>query len=113
MEKTLTEAEIKVLELLWKFGQMPAKELGIALKERHGWSKSTTYTVLNRMIEKDLIKRLDHQFTCLPKVSKVQAQTMETARLIEKLFDGSMDDMIDMLHRQQRKTGVQRFNDAV
>ena len=46
MSVKLFESELKVMDLLWKEGDLSAKEIAQRLKEQINWSKTTTYTVL-------------------------------------------------------------------
>ena len=41
MTVKLFESELRVMDLLWKEGDMPAKEIALRLKEQIGWSKTT------------------------------------------------------------------------
>ena len=51
MEK-LSEGEWKLMELLWEDSPINSTALVIRCRERLGWSKSTTYTVLRRLCHK-------------------------------------------------------------
>ena len=48
MSVKLFESELKVMEVLWKEGELAAKEIAQRLKEQVSWSKTTTYTVLKK-----------------------------------------------------------------
>lgn len=52
MSVKLFESELKVMDLLWKEGDLSAKEIAQRLKEQINWSKTTTYTVLKKMCGK-------------------------------------------------------------
>ena len=58
MELKLFDSERKVMEVLWDHGDLSAKELADRLKELVGWSKTTTYTVIKKCIDKKAL--------CLP-----------------------------------------------
>ena len=45
----LFDSELRVMELLWKKGELSAKELAEILAQQTGWSKTTTYTVIKKM----------------------------------------------------------------
>ena len=51
----LTEAEWHVMECLWKAAPQTGRQLVEGLKEKVGWSKSTTLTMLSRMTGKEII----------------------------------------------------------
>jgi predicted transcriptional regulator len=90
----LFDAELKVMEVLWKEGDVTARRLTELLKEKTGWSKTTTYTVIKRCIDKGAIKRLEPYFTCRALVSIEQAREYETSELIGKMYAGAPDLLV-------------------
>ena len=56
MSVKLFESELKVMEVLWKEGELAAKEIAQRLKEQVSWSKTTTYTVLKKCVEKGAVR---------------------------------------------------------
>lgn len=49
MNIKLFDSEIKVMEVLWKEGDLTAKQLADILSEKIGWNKNTTYTVIKNV----------------------------------------------------------------
>ena len=47
MNIKLFDSEIKVMEVLWKEGDLTAKQLADILSEKIGWNKNTTYTAVS------------------------------------------------------------------
>lgn len=66
MELKLFDSERKVMEVLWDHGDLSAKELADRLKELVGWSKTTTYTVIKKCIDKKAVSRSEPGFVCHP-----------------------------------------------
>ena len=97
MTEKLFSSEIRVMELLWKNGEMSAKELAAALGESIGWSKTTTYTVIKKCVEKGAVLRKDPGFLCKAAVSKNEVQETEAFELIDRLFEGSPDLLVSAL----------------
>ncbi len=83
------DSELKVMEQLWEQGPMSAKALSLALAERSGWNKNTTYTIIKKLEAKGALRRDEPGFLCTPLVSRQQAQQTETRSLVERLFGGS------------------------
>lgn len=54
-----TESELVVLKILWDESPLSARELHQRVSDRRDWSYSTTRTHLNRMVEKELVRRRD------------------------------------------------------
>ena len=91
MEIKLFDYELKVMEVLWREGDLTAGEIAKILKEEIGWNRNTTYTVIKKCVEKGAIKRLEPNYTCRTLISKEQVQEQETIELINKMFDGSAE----------------------
>jgi len=87
----LFDSELKVMEVLWKEGDLTAGQLAKVMNEQIGWNRNTTYTVIKKLIEKKAIDRKEPNFTCSAMISKDQIQQQEATTLIDKLFDGSAE----------------------
>ena len=59
-----------------------------------GWSKTTTYTVIKKCIEKGAIGRHDPDFVCHPLVTREQTQELETTEFINKMYAGAADQLV-------------------
>jgi predicted transcriptional regulator len=93
----LFDSELKIMDILWNEGDKSAKELADVLAGAVGWSKTTTYTVIKKCIEKGAVTRSEPAFICHAAVSKEEARASETNELINKLYDGSPDQLIASL----------------
>lgn len=91
MSIKLFDSELKVMDVLWKEGELTAKRISEILAEQVGWNKNTTYTVIKKCIAKGAIQRLEPNFLCRAAITKEQVQEQETSELINKVFDGSAD----------------------
>ncbi len=91
MTLKLHDSELKVMECLWKEGDLPAGTLAKILEEETGWNRNTTYTVIKKCVEKGAIERYEPRFMCRARIGRDQAQHFETQTLIDKMFDGSME----------------------
>ncbi|MCM1088552.1 MAG: BlaI/MecI/CopY family transcriptional regulator [Blautia sp.] len=87
----LFDSELKVMEVLWSQGNMPAREIVDVLSKSIGWNKNTTYTVIKKCIEKGAIEREEPNFLCKPLVTRDEAAQSETEQLIDKMFGGSSE----------------------
>ena len=90
----LFDAELKVMEILWREGDTTAKRLAEILREQVNWSKTTSYTMIKRLHEKGAIERHEPNWICRPIVSKEQAREYETNELINKMYGGSADQLV-------------------
>ena len=62
METKLFASELKVMSVLWRDGDVPAKHIAKLLTEELGWNVNTTYTLIKRCIKKGAIERSDPGF---------------------------------------------------
>ena len=89
MSIKLFDSELKVMDVLWKNGDMTAKKISDILKDEIGWNMNTTYTVIKKCIAKGAIQRNEPQFSCHALIDKSEVQKAEAEELVDKLFDGS------------------------
>ncbi len=87
----LFDSERKVMEVLWREGEISAGQVVKILKEEIGWNRNTTYTVIKKCVDKGAIKREEPGFICRPLISRQEVQDFETEELIDKMFDGSKE----------------------
>jgi predicted transcriptional regulator len=90
----LFESELKILDILWEKGAVTAKKLAEILAEQTGWSKTTTYTVIKKCIDKGVVGREEPDFLCRALITRERAQETETALLIDKMFGGMPDQLV-------------------
>ena len=57
----LFDSELKIMEILWREGDISAKRIAEIAKEQIGWSKTTTYTNIKRCIDKGAVERYQEQ----------------------------------------------------
>ena len=97
MEYKLYDSELKLLEILWDSGELPARDVAAQAADAVGWSKTTTYTVLKKCVEKGLVERSDPGFRCRALVSRQEVQRRETRGLIDRMYGGSSDRLVASL----------------
>lgn len=78
----LFDSELKVMDVLWKDGDVPAKYVADTLNREVGWNKNTTYTLIKRCINKGAIERTEPGFMCHALIAKEQVQDLETDELL-------------------------------
>ena len=91
MEIKVFDSELKVMETLWREGELTASQIIKLMKEQVGWSRTTTYTVIGKLIDKGAIERFGENFSCRAIITKEQVQQHEASELLDKLFDGSAE----------------------
>lgn len=94
MDGKIHASDLKVLEVLWKEGDLEAKKIAKILQEKADWSRTTTYTIINRAIKKGLISKEEPQFLCHALVTEEYVKNLKTDELIEEIYKGSADLLV-------------------
>lgn len=89
-EIRLSDSEYHIMEIIWENEPLTSMELAGACLERYGWKKSTTYTILKKVIEKNAAQNENTKVTSL--ISKNQVVKQESEDLLNKSFAGSLPD---------------------
>lgn len=82
------ESEYRFCLILWENEPIGSTQLVKLCKDKLGWSKATTYTVIRRLSERGVLKNENAVVTSL--VSKDEVQAAEIDELVEKTFEGSL-----------------------
>ena len=100
-ELRLHEGELNIMELLWSNKELAAKDISKIIKEYIGWEKNTTYTVIKRLIDKGAVQRTDPCFICSALVSQRSVREIETKRLLDQFYNGSLQTFISEYLKNQ------------
>lgn len=103
----LFDSELKVMDILWKEGIVPAKYVADRLTLELGWNKNTTYTLIKRCMKKGAIERTEPNFMCHALIAKEDVQETETNELINKIYDGSVDKLFAALLGRKKLSAEQ------
>jgi predicted transcriptional regulator len=111
----LFDAELKVMEVLWKEGDTTAKRVAEILNKKIGWCKTTTYTMLKRLRDKGAIERREPNWLCHPLVTAEEAREYETTELINRMFGGASDRLVASIleRRDLSKKEIERLKKMV
>lgn len=99
----LTSAEWNVMDCLWEKAPQSGREIVDTLKERIGWSKSTTLTMLKRMTQKGLISCENSEKLRMysPCIDRDDAVKKETENFLKRVYKGSVSLMVSAMTQQQ------------
>lgn len=96
------DSEYKFCLILWETEPINSTELVRLCKERLGWSKATTYTVIRRLSERGVIRNENATVTSL--VSREEAQSARLEALISDTFEGSLPAFVAAFARHKGVT---------
>ena len=91
-----TDAELGVLQVLWKTGPATLGQVHEALSAQRPAAKTTVATVLGVMLDKKLVKRADGPkgYVWSATVSRDDAASGIVTKLIDYVFEGSAQRMV-------------------
>ena len=106
----VTDSEWYVLDCLWQQSPQTAMELVEALTRRVGWAKSTTLTTLRRMEAKGLLagETVGRSRRYTPLVDRETATVRETSGFLDRVYRGSVGQMVSTMARRQGLTEEDR-----
>ena len=91
-EKTLFEGEKKLMEIIWQEEPLESGRLVKIAGKELDWRKSTTYTVLRRLIDKGFVRNEDSIVSSL--ISKKDVLISESNQVVEESFSGSLPKFV-------------------
>ncbi|MCR5828788.1 MAG: BlaI/MecI/CopY family transcriptional regulator [Lachnospiraceae bacterium] len=104
MKGKLFESEAKVMEILWREGPLPAKEISLIAADTIGWNKNTTYTVIKKLEAKGFIRRDEPGFVCTALIAEKDIRRSETTSLLTRFFGGSRKALFSALIEDEELT---------
>ncbi len=87
MEK-IFEGEYRFLNILWENEPIASPKLVQLCNEQLGWKKSTTYTVIKKLINKGLVQSEDTIVSAL--VTKEEVDRQEGEELLQRTSKGNI-----------------------
>ena len=91
-ETKLSNADFRLLSIVWDTEPIASPELCLHAEEKLGWKRTTTYTVLKRLCDKKLLKNESAIVTSLK--SRGEIQRTESHQVLERNFNSSLPQFI-------------------
>ncbi|MBO7448915.1 MAG: BlaI/MecI/CopY family transcriptional regulator [Clostridiales bacterium] len=91
-ELVLFEAEKKLMEIIWQQAPIESGKLVKIAADSINWNKSTTYTVLRKLIAKGFVSNKDTIVKVL--IPKEKVLISESNQIIEESFSGSLPKFV-------------------
>ncbi|MBI1194859.1 MAG: transcriptional regulator [Gammaproteobacteria bacterium] len=104
MTPIISEAEWKIMRLLWRKSPQAAYDLIQQLSEREDWHPNTIKTMLARLLRKKAVsaRKYKNLFLYEPLVSEEECIQAESQSLLDRLFDGSVKPLLVHFARAQK-----------
>ena len=81
----LSDSEYRFMQVVWDAEPVGSGELVALCREKLGWKKSTTYTVLKKLGERGLVQNEESVVTALASRETVTAEAAEA--FVDKTFN--------------------------
>ena len=95
--KNISESELEVMQVLWKNGESTSLEIIKEVTKKKEWKNNTIMTLVSRLANKEFIQVIRNKGDLLlykPTVSEYDYKSKETNNFIEKLYEGSINNML-------------------
>ena len=91
-ELSLFEAEKRLMEIIWQEAPIESGKLVKLAGEQINWNKSTTYTVLRKLIDKGFVKNEETIVSVL--IPKEDVLISESHQIVDDSFSGSLPSFV-------------------
>jgi predicted transcriptional regulator len=91
-ELVLFEAEKKLMEIIWQVAPIESGKLVKIAADSINWNKSTTYTVLRKLIAKGFVSNEDTIVRVL--IPKEKVLISASNQIVEETFSGSLPKFV-------------------
>ncbi|MDR1736291.1 MAG: BlaI/MecI/CopY family transcriptional regulator [Oscillospiraceae bacterium] len=100
----LSNAEWKIMSLLWKRSPQTITEMVKTLNDEKEWTKHTLISQLKRMEVKGVVRYENNgrAKNYYPIIEQEEAIAQETKQFLDRVFDGSIEMMVTSLVKQQK-----------
>jgi len=92
----ISEAEWKVMRVLWKKSPQPAYDIVQALESEQGWHPNTVKTLLARLHKKKVVgvQKYKNLFLYSPLLSEEECIHAESESFLDRLFGGAVQPLL-------------------
>ena len=88
----LAEGEYRFACIVWENEPLPSGKLVELSREQLGWKKSTTYTVLKKLVDRGVLRNENAVVTAA--VPKEEVLREESRAVVERAFEGSLPSFL-------------------
>jgi BlaI family penicillinase repressor len=103
-EPEILETEWDILEALWQAERATARQVTEALIERRGWAYSTVKTLLDRMVDKQLVvgRQVGNVWEYSAAMPRQKAQRWAWRRFVDVAFRGAVAPTLAFVARETK-----------
>lgn len=96
LDGRISEAELAIMEALWRDAPLTAAEIAERVAPERGWSLQTVKTLISRLDEKGVVghRKDGRRYLYSPEVRREAYVTRESRRFVDRLFGGKVTPMV-------------------
>ena len=99
----LSDAEWKIMRLLWERSPLSCRQIEDTLKEETGWTRHDIFSFLKRMEAKGALRKEDaNPQLYYPLLDYNEAVTGETRSFVGKLWNGNLGLMVSTMIKNEQ-----------
>lgn len=102
VEYKLGVMEMKFADLMWDNEPISSGDLVKLCEQELGWKKSTTYTMLRRLCQRNIFKNQDGLVSSI--LSKQEFHALQSEKFVEETFDGSLPQFLAAFSTRKKLT---------
>jgi len=101
---TISDAESRVMEVLWRKAPQASEEIVATLEKPTGWHKKTIRTLLSRLLRKGAVEveRDGRRYLYLPVLARETWQAQESRNLLDRVFGGRVAPLLAHFSRYEK-----------
>lgn len=106
----ITDGEWDLLVALWSLGHATARQVAATVKPARGWAYSTVKTMLDRMVEKGLVRarQVGNVWEFSPAVEQREARRSAWRRFVASAFGGATAPALEFIAAEAPLTDAER-----
>lgn len=106
----ISDGEWDLLEALWSLKHATARQVAAAVEPARGWAYSTVKTMLDRMVDKGLVRarQVGNVWEYTPAVEPREAQRSAWKRFVASAFGGATAPALEFIAGEARLTAAER-----
>lgn len=101
---TISDAESRVMEVLWQQAPQTSEDIVAALLEPTGWHEKTIKTLLNRLLGKGAVsaEKDGRRYLYSPRLRREDWQRQESRSLLDRVFGGKLTPLLTHFSQHEK-----------
>lgn len=105
--KDISKSELEVMQFLWRNGESTSVEIVKNVSAKNDWKSNTIMTLVSRLVTKGFVESVKNKGELIiykPLISEYDYKSKETNNFIEKMYDGSINNLLVAFAKSKKLT---------